>query len=231
MFEQITLYLPTLSIGIGETISLAALSLILGLILGILFTIFETGKVSLLRLAFHCFTTTIRGIPEILLLFAFYFGGSTLLSTLFNKNIDINPFVAGVLTLSLIFGSYSCKILSSALNAISIGEREAAKAIGFSNWQIGLFILWPQMIRHALPGLGNLWLILLKDTALISLIGGSDLMSRTQIIIRNTEQPFTFYLLLSIIYLMLNFISEWATKWFINSKMNSNENKVSVDYV
>lgn len=205
-------YTPVILQGIGETLILAFVSLSLGLFFGMVFSILESSNQATTRISASLLSSLLRGLPEILILFAIYFGSSYLLSTLNQNTLEINTFFASALALSLVFAANASKIFQAAHSAIRAGEKEIACNMGFSRSQILYHILIPQTIRKALPGLGNLWFVLIKDTALVSLIGGADLISRIQIVIRNTHQPFTFYFLLAGIYLLLTTFSEWGMK-------------------
>ena len=121
------------------------------------------------------YTTLLRGLPELLTLFIIYNGLSMLLNLLCRTNgvdgfVALSPFTAGMLALALVFGAYAAEVISGAYLALDKGPREAGMALGMPRWQILLLIEWPALIRLALPGLGNLWLNLVKDTALVSVI-------------------------------------------------------------
>lgn len=154
------------------------------------------------------FSLVFRSLPEILIIFSIYFGCSAFLSYSLGAEFEVPSFVAGTIALSTIFGVYALKIFESASANIVQGDIEVSHTMGLSNFQIFRLIVAPQLMRYAMPGLGNLWLILLKDTVLISLIGGYDLMSRTQILIHNTQAPFKYYLLVACIYFCMSLISE-----------------------
>jgi His/Glu/Gln/Arg/opine family amino acid ABC transporter permease subunit len=218
-------YYLALTQGIAETLSLASVSLLLGLGLGIVFSYLETRNIAWLSQAILSLGTLLRGIPEILLLFAVFFGGSWALSKLCNDTIEIQPWFAGVFALSITFASYAAKLFSAGFRSISAGEQEAAQSLGLKPTQSFYHIYLPQIFRYALPGLGSLWLILLKDTALISLIGGQDLLSRFQIIIRNTNQPFTYYFILAAIYLILTTVSSYLGRYISKSLNKHQHNK------
>ncbi len=205
LYDIITILL----LGTAETLCLALVSSCLGIILGItLFFSWFYSKNPLIKKLVMQFVSCLRSLPEILILFAIYFGGSMFLSNILNSDIEIPSFLAGILALSIIFAAYATKLFQSASILISKGELEASKHLGLTQFQTFYHIIWPQLWKNALPGLGNLWLILLKDTVLISLIGGQDLMSRTQIIVQNTQEPFKYYILISCVYLTLSYISE-----------------------
>lgn len=203
-------FFPQLLAGTWVTLLLACSSLVVGLLLGILGAMGEIAPQRWIRYPTGLFINLVRGLPELLIIFFTYFGGSFLLNHFFQQPTAISPFLAGTLALGFIFGAYASQTLRSAFNAIPKQQIEAGIALGMPRYQIGWRIIFPQLWRKALPGLGNLWFVLLKDTALVSLIGLSDLMGKTQIAASSTQQPFTFYLAAACIYLLLTSISMYG---------------------
>ncbi len=195
-------------LGTLVTLKLAVCAAIFGMIVGLFGASLESIRNPLLRYSAASLIFIIRGLPELLVLFFIYFGATAILSNLFNHYIDISAFVAGVLALGLIFGSYASQVFRGAFLAVDKGQIEAGKALGFKRMQIFTHIQLPQAWRHAIPGLGNLWLVLLKDTAIVTLIGLSDMMNQAKIAASTTHQPFTFYLLAAAIYLIITSISQ-----------------------
>ncbi|MGB6976120.1 MAG: ABC transporter permease subunit [Gammaproteobacteria bacterium] len=187
--------------GTWLTLQLSFGALILGLILGSLGAASKLSRQPLLYLLASGYTLLVRSLPELLILFTIYFGGTALLNVLSDGHQQANGFIAGVVALGLIFGAYATETLRGAYLAIPKGQIEAAKAYGFGAMSRLYHILLPQISRYALPGLGNLWLVLLKDTALVSLLGLSDLMNRAHLAAIYTQKPFTFYALAALIYL------------------------------
>ncbi|MGL6163200.1 MAG: ABC transporter permease subunit, partial [Aeromonas veronii] len=124
--------------------------------------------------------------------------------------VEFSPFACGVLALSLLFASYATQTLRAALNAVPSGQRLAALALGLSKSHIFFRIVLPQAWRHALPGLGNQWLVLLKDTALVSLIGVNEMMRQAQMASASTYEPFTLYAAAALIYLAISLVSEYC---------------------
>jgi ABC-type arginine transport system permease subunit len=141
-----------------------------------------------------------------------FYGGQTLVNNIGESlgwdYVDVNPFVAGVLTIGFIFGAYMTEVLRGAFMAVPPGQREAALAYGMSERQILLRVVGPQMLRHALPGLSNVWLVMIKATAIVSVIGLSDLMNRAGQAAGATREPFLFYLAVGIVYLGFTSVSE-----------------------
>lgn len=188
------------------TLGLAVCSLVLGLFLGMLFAVLEAnrfvGKPTAVLVAL------LRGLPEILVVLLVYFGSSELVELVTGEYVEFGAFGCGVFALSLIFAAYASQTLRGAIQAIAKGQWESGTALGLSKGYTFLHIIMPQVWRHALPGLSNQWLVLLKDTALISLIGVDDLMRQAQLINTNTHQPFTWYGIAALIYLLVTLVSQ-----------------------
>jgi His/Glu/Gln/Arg/opine family amino acid ABC transporter permease subunit len=201
-------FLLQILIGTLITIKLACLSAIIGMAIGLLGALCESIPIAWIRYPAASILFLTRGLPELLVLFFVYFGVASILASLFHRYIDISPFIAGVTVLSLIFGAYASQVFRGAFLAIDQGQLDAGKVLGLSGWQIVWRIQIPQAWRHAIPGLGNLWLVLLKDTAIVMLIGLPDLMSQAKIAASTTHRPFTFYLLAAGIYLLITSISQ-----------------------
>ena len=201
-------YLPLIYTATLMTLGLAVCSLLLGFILSIGFVSLETSKWASVRKATSTFLTLLRGLPEILVVFLIYFGTPEVLELLTGKYVEVGPFGSGVVALSLIFASYASQSLRGAIKAIPLGQWESGAALGLSRSYTFIHIVMTQVWRHALPGLSNQWLVLLKDTALVSLIGVHDLMRQTELINTRTHEPFTWYGLAALIYLAITLISQ-----------------------
>ena len=204
-------YGPQLLAGTWETIKLAVLSLIVAVILGLIAASAKLSKNRLTRFFAALYTTLIRGIPDLVLLLLIFFSMQIHLNALTDAlrlpYIDIEPFSAGVLTLGFIYGAYFTETFRGAFMAIPAGQAEAAMAYGFTRWQVFSRIQFPQMMRHAIPGLGNNWQVLLKATALVSLIGLNDLVKVAQNAGNVTFKVFLFISVTGLIYLALTTVS------------------------
>lgn len=201
-------YLPLLQTATLITLGLAVCSLLVGLLLSMLFVALETSRWQCISRPTTVFLALLRGLPEILVVFLIYFGTPELLELITGDFIELGAFSCGVVALSLIFASYASQSLRGAIQAIPQGQWESGAALGLSRVYIFLHIIIPQVWRHALPGLSNQWLVLLKDTALISLIGVHDLMRQTELINTITHQPFTWYGIAALIYLAVTLLSQ-----------------------
>ena len=188
------------------TLGLAVCSLVAGLLLSMLFAVLEANRVVGKPMA--VLVALLRGLPEILVVLLVYFGSSEVVGMITGGYIEFGAFGCGVFALSLIFAAYASQTLRGAIQAIPKGQWESGAALGLSKGYTFLHIIMPQVWRHALPGLSNQWLVLLKDTALISLIGVDDLMRQAQLVNTNTHQPFTWYGIAALIYLVVTLVSQ-----------------------
>ncbi|MBF0751857.1 MULTISPECIES: arginine ABC transporter permease ArtQ [unclassified Pasteurella] len=190
------------------TLGLAVCSLVVGLLLSVIFALLEANR--LVGKPMAVFVALLRGLPEILVVLLVYFGSTEIIEMLTGEYIEFGAFGCGVFALSLIFAAYASQTLRGAIQAIPKGQWESGAALGLNKSYTFIHIVMPQVWRHALPGLSNQWLVLLKDTALISLIGVDDLMRQAQLINTNTHQPFTWYGIAALIYLAVTLISQFG---------------------
>ncbi|MFN3988168.1 MAG: ABC transporter permease [Rhodocyclaceae bacterium] len=193
--------------GTWVTLQLAFTSLFFGLLLGLIGAALALSPVPPLRWLAIGYNTLMRGVPELLLVLIIYFGATHLIAWATGNYIEVSAFAAGVAALSIAFGAYATEVFRSAMMEIPQGQREAALAIGLGRWDTFRRIILPQLWRLALPGLGNLFLVLLKDTALVSVIGLDDLMRQASVAAGFTKLPFTFYMAAAGIYLLLTIVS------------------------
>ncbi|WP_282344708.1 ABC transporter permease [Pseudomonas sp. PS02288] len=220
---------PALAAGALMTIKLALSALSLGLVLGLLGALAKTSPYKPLRWLGGSYSTLVRGVPELLWVFLIYFGTVGLMHAigemLGRPNLELSAFAAGTIALGICFGSYATEVFRGAILAIPKGHREAGLALGMSKARIFWRLILPQMWRIALPGLGNLFMILMKDTALVSVIGLEEIMRRSQIAVTSSKEPFLFYMVAAFIYLGLTilamigmyFLEKRASRGFIRS--------------
>lgn len=204
--------------GVLITVSLALATLPLGLAAGFLIALAKQSEERSLRLAANIYTTIFRGLPELLTLFLVFYGvqlGVQRVVALFDPSasIEINAFAAGMVALGAVFSSYASEVFLSAFRAIPRGQYEGGWAIGLSSRQTMRLVILPQLVRISLPGLSNLWLILLKDTALVSVIGLSDIIRQAGIAARVTKEAFLFFGVACLLYLVLAILSSFAFGW------------------
>ena len=193
---------------VGVSIAALAVSIVLGL-LGAAAKL--SGQRGLVALA-TVYTTIIRGIPELVLMLLVFYGGSIGINTLLELSgtgatLEINPFSAGVLTLGFIYGAYMTETFRGAILAIPRGQFEAAAAFGMGPVQVFLRITAPQMVRYALPGFTNNWLVLIKATALVSLIGLQEMTYLAKQASAATRSPFAFFLFTATLFLVYTWVS------------------------
>lgn len=198
--------------GVWITVTLALATLPIGLFIGLIVAIAKQSEEWTLRTAADIYTTIFRGLPELLTLFLVYFGIQIGIQQLLTAlgvetGIEINAFLAGMIALAFVFSAYASEVFLSAFRAIPRGQYEGGYAVGLRHSRVMRLIILPQLIRIALPGLGNLWMILLKDTALVSAIGLTDILRQTGVAARNTKEAFLFFGLAALLYLILALLS------------------------
>ncbi|ETD70753.1 histidine/lysine/arginine/ornithine ABC transporter permease HisQ [Pelistega indica] len=207
--------------GTWETIKLALCSLLVAFILGLLGALGKLFGNRFFYLWAQAYTTLIRSIPDLVLMLLIFFGIQQLLNSITDclglAQFDLDPFITGVLTIGFIYGAYFAETFRGAFLAVPKGQLEAGKAYGFTPKRIFSRILFPQMMRYALPGIGNNWLVVLKATALVSIIGLSDLVQITQSAGRASGRMFFFILIAGMVYLALTTISN-VILWWLEKK-------------
>jgi His/Glu/Gln/Arg/opine family amino acid ABC transporter permease subunit len=210
-------YLPAILGGLQSTLSVAAVSLLVACIFGLVGAAAKLSASPAAQKLALVYTTLIRGVPELMLMLLIFYGGQIAINALADRMgagyIDINPFIAGTMTLGFIFGAFLTETFRGAVLAIPRGQTEAALAYGLTRGQVLRRITLPQMIRHAIPGFTNSWLVMLKASALVSIIGLDDMVHRASLAAAATRQPFTFYATIALIYLALTTISILALGW------------------
>jgi arginine/ornithine transport system permease protein len=205
-------FLPSILEGMLLTMAVALCSLAIALIFGLLGAAAKLSKSRPLVWLATTYTTIIRGVPDLVLMLLIFYGGQIFVNSMaaklgYSGYIDINPFIAGVLTIGFIFGAYLTETFRGAIMAIPAGQREAGIAYGMTKLQAFVRITLPQMVRLAIPGFKNNWLVLVKSTALVSVIGLSDMLQRAGMAAGSTREPFTFYAAVAFLYLVITAVS------------------------
>ena len=208
---------PYILEGMLLTIELALMSLVLALLLGLLGAMAKLSSNRVAQLVAGVYTTVIRGVPDIVLMFIIFFGGQLMVNVIGDSlglgYIEISEFTAGVVTIGFIFGAYMAETFRGAILAVPRGEIEAGYAYGMTGIQVFSRITFPACIRHAIPGFGNNWLVLAKTTALVSVIGLEDMVFRAAQAGGTLRQPFTFYAVVAVLYLVITAISDGGLRW------------------
>lgn len=204
--------------GAKLTVYVGVLAMIIAIILGLFVALMKISKSKLLRGIAETYTTIIRGVPELVLILLVYYGVPTLIQDIaaafdVDLYLAVNPFIAGVATIGFIYGAFSTEVFRGAYFAVPKGQIEAASACGMSVPLTFRRIILPQMWRFALPGLGNVWMVLIKATALISVVQLPELMRNADIAARATRKPFTCFFAASLIYLAITIISTLFQHW------------------
>lgn len=216
-FAKLIEFVPLMLDGFVVTLTVAFASLGIALVLGLITASVKLSGSRIGRAVAGTYTTVIRGVPDLVLMLLIFFGGQIQVNNIgayFGWDyIDVDAFTAGVLTIGFIFGAYMGETFRGAFMAVPAGLLEAGYAYGMSRQQVFLRILVPQMMRHALPGLGNNWLVLMKTTALVSVIGLHDLVFRAGQAGGSTRLPFIFYLFVAFMFLAFTTVSIWLLNW------------------
>jgi arginine/ornithine transport system permease protein len=197
--------------------SVALISLAIAIVLGL---VAAAARLSHHRPSVYlatAYTTLMRGIPELVLMLLVFYGGTMGINHLLKwmgmtVSVDINPFAAGTLTLGVIYGAYMSETFRGAIMAIPAGQAEAAQAFGMGRRQLFFRIILPQMVRYALPGFSNNWLVLIKATALVSLIGLQDMTYMAKQASAATRQPFVFLIFTALLFLLFTSLSLWGLR-------------------
>ena len=194
------------------TIAVSITAMFIGFLFALIFTPLKLSKYKILNLIGNLYTTVIRGVPELLVIYLFFFGGSGAImyvASIFGyfEYIEINAFITGSFAIGIISGAYSTEVFRGAIQSIDKGQFEASKVLGFNKYIHFFKVIMPQMLRLALPNLSNVWQITLKDTSLISVTGLVEIMRQSYIAAGSTRDPLLFYSFAAVLYLLLTFIS------------------------
>ncbi|MFW2356648.1 ABC transporter permease [Hydrogenophaga sp.] len=211
-------YFTSILQGALLTVGVSLAALMVAILLGLLGAVAKlSGRPVIVGLA-TVYTTLVRGVPELVLMLLIYYGGTIGLNHLLEamgskSSVDINPFLAGVLTIGFIYGAYMTETFRGAILSIPKGQMEAAWAFGMGPVRTFVRITTPQMVRYALPGFTNNWLVLIKATALVSLIGLQEMTYLAKQASAATREPFTFFLFAAALFLVYTSVSLWALRW------------------
>lgn len=209
----------TLLSGLALSLEIAILGFLLGLLIGVFGALGKLSNSIISRDLWACYTTAVRAIPELVLILLMYFALPSVLNTLLSaigfEEIEINGFIAGVLVISFVQGAYATEVIRSAMLAIPAGQIEAAHAFAMPKFKILYRISLPAMLPHALPGLSNLWLIATKDTALLAVVGFTELTLAARQAAGSTKEQLLFLSVAGLLYLIISLLSDVLFKYLI----------------
>ena len=194
------------------TIAVSITAMFIGFLFALIFTPLKLSKNKFLNLIGNSYTTVIRGVPELLVIYLFFFGGSgavMFVASMFGyyEYIEINAFITGSFAIGIISGAYSTEVFRGAVQSIHKGQFEASEVLGLRKKIYYYKVIIPQMLRLALPNISNVWQITLKDTSLISVTGLVEIMRQSYIAAGSTRDPLFFYSFAAVLYLFLTFLS------------------------
>ena len=194
------------------TVAVAITAMLIGFLFALIFTPLKLSKYKILNLIANFYTTVVRGVPELLVIYLFFFGGSGAIMYVaqifgYYDYIEINSFLTGAIAIGIISGAYSTEVFRGALQSIDKGQYEASKVLGIKKNIRFIKVIMPQMLRLAIPNLSNVWQITLKDTSLISVTGLVEIMRQSYIAAGSTRDPLFFYSFAAVLYLLLTYIS------------------------
>ena len=194
------------------TIAVSITAMFIGFLFALIFTPLKLSKNKFFNLIGNSYTTVIRGVPELLVIYLFFFGGSGAVMYVasifgYKEYIEINAFITGSFAIGIISGAYSTEVFRGAIQSIDKGQFEASQVLGLKKFAYFFRVIMPQMLRLAIPNLSNVWQITLKDTSLISVTGLVEIMRQSYIAAGSTRDPLFFYSFAAVLYLLLTFLS------------------------
>lgn len=194
------------------TVLVSATAFLLGILIGALGAWAKLSGSRVARGAAAAYTTVLRGVPDLLVIYLFYFGGSEVLTRIGrwmggDGFVGLNGFTAGALAVAVVSGAYQTEVIRGAAAAVSPGQAEAGQSLGLNRWLVLRFVTAPQVLRAALPGMGNVWQVVVKESALVSVTGLVELLRQVNLAAGSTRQPFLFYITGAAIYLAITTVS------------------------
>ena len=216
--DAVLQFSPFVLAGLRITVALSVLSLLVAITLGLLGAWAKLSASRMARRIAELYTTLVRGVPDLVLMLLLYFGGQMVLNRIgaatgLWRHWELNAFTAGIIAIGFIFGAYMTETFRGAALAIPRGQIEAGIASGMSRVVLFRRIIWPQLVRYALPSFTNIWLTLMKTTALVSVIGLEDLVYNGYSAGKATQMPFTFMFVVLMTYLAMTAISDLGLRW------------------
>lgn len=201
-------YMNQLAAGAWITIELFIVSFALAFLFGTLIGIASLSKNVFVQIIWKTYASIMMGVPSLLIIFLVFYGGGPILTSFLGElSFEVTPFGAGVFSLTIVYAAYIAELIQGAVRNLGVGQFEAARSLGLKLTPMWLLVILPQVFRLALPGLINIWMIVLKDTPLVSLAGLNDLVAISKIAAGATQQPFVFFIFAALFFILFS----WAT--------------------
>jgi His/Glu/Gln/Arg/opine family amino acid ABC transporter permease subunit len=215
--DKLLEFTPLLGRGVLVTVSVAVLALVLATFLGALGAAAKLSGGLVRRAVAQVYTTIVRGIPDLVLILLIYFGGQRLLTTIVKAMgggyVEISKYWAGVIAIGFIYGAYLTETFRGAYIAVPKGQAEAARSLGMKPLPILWKVLMPQIVRLAVSGYGNVWMVLVKSTAVVSVIGLEDLVGLADKAGKASRAPFLFFVAVILVYLAITWVSSIGLRY------------------
>lgn len=212
VFAFIQPYMPTILMGLLLTLKVSLSSFGIGLFIALFTAPLSAYGSRSIQIIIKVYVDVFRGLPELLIIFFFYYGGTVALTTISGSYFEVSALAAGIGALSIVSGAYLTEILKAALKSIDKGQWEASYALGLSPIKAFRLVILPQSIKRATSGMANQWLISLKESALVSVIGLEELMRVTVVHAGSTQEPLLFYAIAATLYLIITYVSQVIMK-------------------
>lgn len=198
--------------GLGVTLTLAVVSYALAFVCAIGWAMVANARHRFARMVWRVYASVMTGVPSLLVVFLVFYNLPRAVEAALGRPVEISQLSAGIVALTLVYAAYLAEILRLALSSIGRGQFEAARALGLHPVPLYLKVIFPQVWRLALPGMSNIWLVVLKDTVLVSLVGLTDIVRVANVAAGNTGQPFVFYGAVGVVFLLLAVLSEYLVR-------------------
>lgn len=197
------------------TVQLFLSGFVLAFVLGTVIGIVTLSKNVVIQAIWRTYASIMMGVPSLLVIFILYYGGSAILTGLFglSRSIDVTPFGAGLAALTIVYAAYVAELIHGAVKNLPRGQFEACAALSIRPISAWRHVILPQVMRLALPGLVNIWLIVLKDTPLVSLAGLNDLVATSKIAAGATNEPFIFFIVASLFFIVVSALTMPLSNW------------------
>ena len=210
-------FVEQLGRGALVTLEVAVLAYLLALTIGTVFALVTLKRRLLIGWVWQVYASIFTGVPSLLVAFLFYYAGSGMIAGLagmvgLTARVEVSPFMAAVIALGMVYGAYLADLIRSAIQNVPTGQFEAAKVLLVPRPATWCLVIMPQVLRLALPGMTNMWIVVLKDTALVSLIGLKEIMAYAKLASGVTKEPFVYYVLASVFFLGMTGLTYWVSR-------------------